>query len=283
MRWRIVTMTLAIGLALTAMALQTQADYMDVVQADAPTYYWNWNGTGSTTANLGSAGVYSLSAPTAARTTSATSALGSAAKIENASDGASAWEGTLAATNYSSWAVEFWLNLDTITSSYITTAGGGAAPAIISGFTETNMELYINPGTASRTGSEFPSLVADTWYHVVLGYKSNGGGGADVATCILDSTLGHSLTSSSAVQSLIYNTDTALSVGGIGTNGFKINGAIDEFAVYDLSSLGQSAYETKLTSLAGHYSAATIPEPNTLALLGIGAIGLLAYAWRKRK
>jgi hypothetical protein len=31
------------------------------------------------------------------------------------------------------------------------------------------------------------------------------------------------------------------------------------------------------------YNALTIPEPSTFALLGIGAIGLLAYAWRRRR
>ena len=28
---------------------------------------------------------------------------------------------------------------------------------------------------------------------------------------------------------------------------------------------------------------ATLPEPSTLALLSVGAIGLTAYAWRKRR
>jgi len=35
--------------------------------------------------------------------------------------------------------------------------------------------------------------------------------------------------------------------------------------------------------IAGSYSAAPVPEPSALALLSVGAIGLLAYVWRRRK
>ena len=37
------------------------------------------------------------------------------------------------------------------------------------------------------------------------------------------------------------------------------------------------------TSIAGTFSTITTPEPGTLALLATGLMGLLAYAWRKRK
>ena len=44
----------------------------------------------------------------------------------------------------------------------------------------------------------------------------------------------------------------------------------------------RSYYETAV-DLVGVYDASVIPEPSTLALLGMGLFGLLAYAWRKRK
>ncbi len=42
------------------------------------------------------------------------------------------------------------------------------------------------------------------------------------------------------------------------------------------TDVGQTAGST-------HYIDAVVPEPSTLVLLGCGLIGLLAYAWRKRK
>ncbi|NLF09848.1 MAG: PEP-CTERM sorting domain-containing protein [Pirellulaceae bacterium] len=57
--------------------------------------------------------------------------------------------------------------------------------------------------------------------------------------------------------------------------GFNFKGRIDEAAIYDLALSGER--------IAAHYAAATIPEPGTIALLASGLIGLLAYAWRRRK
>jgi hypothetical protein len=53
-------------------------------------------------------------------------------------------------------------------------------------------------------------------------------------------------------------------------------GDIDEPAIYD--------HVLSDAQVAAHYQAgiAPIPEPSTLALLGLGALGLLGYAWRRK-
>ncbi len=42
------------------------------------------------------------------------------------------------------------------------------------------------------------------------------------------------------------------------------------------------AWVTYFDDLSFNGDPATVPEPSSVALLGIGAVGLLAYAWRKR-
>ena len=44
------------------------------------------------------------------------------------------------------------------------------------------------------------------------------------------------------------------------------------------SFLGAGTYEVQYT-----YTPAAVPEPSTLVLLGLGAVSMIAYAWRKRR
>jgi len=65
---------------------------------------------------------------------------------------------------------------------------------------------------------------------------------------------------------------------------FNYNGVVD-FADYNttLSYFNLGAAMVALPELGGPRGLAGVPEPGTLALLAGGLIGLLAYAWRKRK
>jgi len=52
------------------------------------------------------------------------------------------------------------------------------------------------------------------------------------------------------------------------------------FPAGDLN-ISQGYANFTVTSFSGY--AVSVPEPSTLALLGMGAVGLLAYAWRRRR
>ena len=56
---------------------------------------------------------------------------------------------------------------------------------------------------------------------------------------------------------------------------YYFTGALDEYAVYNRALSG--------SDIANHASLAGVPEPTSCVLLITGLLGLLAYAWRKRK
>jgi hypothetical protein len=55
----------------------------------------------------------------------------------------------------------------------------------------------------------------------------------------------------------------------------SFNGAIDDVRIYNRAL---TASEVNVV-----YHSTDVPEPSTLVLLGIGAISLLAYVWRRRR
>ena len=66
------------------------------------------------------------------------------------------------------------------------------------------------------------------------------------------------------------------------TTGTWVQGDSDYNALVNLVDL--DAWKATVGStLPGPAAGAPVPEPSTLALLAAGLIGLLAYAWRKRR
>jgi hypothetical protein len=128
-----------------------------------------------------------------------------------------------------------------------------------------NLDNYV--GTFTRDGgatSQSSTMYCDAWY-------SNGGdatseiypGGSENAA-----TNDNGFPASLLGEFLVTKSTTAVTftgLGGVASNGFGYD--------YNGGTMEMTAFSCPLT----------VPEPSTIALLGCGLFGLLAYAWRKRK
>ena len=142
--------------------------------------------------------------------------------------------------------------------------------AIISNLAGGTACVYETGGSAHVTK---PSAADEVWHHLVV-TRTSGAYAMYVDTVKTDLT---------DLGSSVLNFDSTWS--GQKTVGLNWNddgptqtllGNVDEFAYY-----GAALSQDRVTA---HYDAAAIiPEPSTLALLATGLIGLLCYAWRKRK
>ncbi len=129
------------------------------------------------------------------------------------------------------------------------------------------------------------------WFHDV-----SGGGGSFTNTDWYNVALVRSGTNiltyvNGDLKSTMTYADTAYTASNVGGNkvyigsfngaGWSLNGAMDDVAVWNqaLSDVQIDAIAAKTLSPASF----AIPEPSVVALLTTGLLGLLAYAWRKRK
>jgi hypothetical protein len=110
------------------------------------------------------------------------------------------------------------------------------------------------------------TLVNDTWYHVALTRS-----GTTMSAYVNGE---FDMTMAGAADNLgTFGNDFWIGGNRGAPTGVTFNGTIDEVAVY--------GYAFSPSQVMAHFHG--VPEPTSAMLLGSGLLGLLAYAWRKRR
>lgn len=157
------------------------------------------------------------------------------------------------------WAVEFWMRLDneigTGFKAYIANFGNVGvdnAPAFIYGFNPDRLEVFA--GGSGRSGANGPTVADNTWHHVIwVNYNTAGPNANNRVEAFIDGVLqanvGGGFSKSISLTHLIFGAATETAD--------HFMGALDEFAVYDLTGLTAEEIATRTQNMAtSHGSAA---------------------------
>jgi hypothetical protein len=227
--------------------------YKDVVLADGPLLYWNFDEPSGNALQL--APIQPLDntqnelAPANSAGRVEHAATGSSLLLGNAVDldGAGAFQrtGGLAVPKSSlpgPWAVEFWFELKgTQTSRYLMNMGtGGNSPAIIFGYNDQRLEVF--GGSLGRSGTNGgPEILDTTWHHLlIVNYNTAPGSTTPTETNRVDFWIDgvQYINTGGGFNTPIDFTDwLVFGRAGATDNNGAFNGRLDELALYDLSGL----------------------------------------------
>lgn len=242
------------------------ATYENLVLADDPLLYWNFDEPGGNALNrVNPELVQDSLVPLGASTRIAHDSLplGNAASFPGVDNGSRfmANDLSLGTDVVGPWAVEFWVRLTNFTKTIYFIEGAAANgthnnPGLIEGYNGSRLEIF--GGNSGRTGADGPLFTSSGWHHLLFGYLGSAAGdgvtnrhdiyvdGVRVSSQVGDFTGGLSFGAGS------------LSVGGTLSTGVQVvPGQMDELAVYDLRASGDAAaVSAKLAALAtNHYRA----------------------------
>jgi len=291
MKKRVCNGLLAAMTAVLCLCMTAGADYQAEVLKDNPLLYLRFDDTnmldGAPAADLGSVargGTYQTTA-NSITPTSSTPYLGQAANLGQASNSGGAgdvidvWDGdsvySLQDVSYEMWFlctqdITTWSRLFQHNADWLKESGPGVM-----------MNSYIDQppdGQFGVMGGDSTDYIAGTtddgdWHHVVITYNtSNSPYSVTQKTIYLDGAI---LGETKGPNSLHYVFDR-ITIGAEGNQWYAYNqffGAIDEFAVYDGVLCPGRVWVHYM------YGATGVPEPATLALLGLGGLALI----RKRR
>ena len=255
--------------------------YNDAVLADNPVYYWTFDeASGNAIEQVGGNVVDELKPfGTATRGTS-NAGLGNAAHVVPGTAFSAFYTADLSLSSRpcNSWITEFWYkadNADGYSGQYLVDGQLSPytnSPAIIFDFNggggDSEVEIYEKINDLGRTSGLY---ITDStqWNHVVIGMTQDSG---NHVVAYINGVLDADFNAGSAA--VFFDYYEQLAVGGhIGYSTWAMNGMLDELAIYAPGDgLGVGGFEAEVAEIAAHYNA--VPEPATIALLGLGILAL---------
>ncbi len=177
------------------------------------------------------------------------------------------------------WGIEFWARVDSLPNPS-TQDKEAVLISVGKNSTNSNAMIEIKEGKLRVSRILVDSWMSDytvtagQWFHAA--YVNNGGVGELYVDGVKRGADPSQATTFAPAPNLYDKVSLAAITGAWGQSGYVrgIDAALDEVRLFTFAAGEFSIQDTFYNG---------VPEPGTLALLATGLIGLLCYAWRKRK